>query len=310
MYRAIHQREDPAFILFVDCFWAFLKRFVAVYCRSEQLANLKTYWQSIYGNRSAAEFEERNSEYYLVLHVVFILYHLHLHFCKRWRKYQLVDSSYTSEHISASTERMETDGRSQGGNSDDSEVGSRGKGMFKILSTFLWQFNQKPSQSYSNYVCSIKLSECTCETNWQDTVELAVHTILYMRQIYAFEFFEKRTAYGLPVYQCRNETICRYIWTAIDALGEDILVVSNSPYLRGTSNPRNFTERPALVYCHHISQRHTSRTVHFRLHQCISFNIRDPACFHGSKPDSLSYPQTIRAWFVLASITRIRCALD
>ena len=60
-------------------------------------------------------------------------------------------------------------------------------------------------------------------------MELAVHTLLYVRQIYPFSLFEQRIVYGIPVYQCADDTIRHYIWKAMDALAEELLVVSHIP---------------------------------------------------------------------------------
>ena len=61
----------------------------------------------------------------------------------------------------------------------------------------------------------------------EHTVELAVHTLLYVRQIYPFSLFEQRIVYDIPVYQCADDVIRQYIWKAMDALAEELLVVSH-----------------------------------------------------------------------------------
>lgn len=59
-------------------------------------------------------------------------------------------------------------------------------------------------------------------------MELAVHTILYIRQIYPISLFEQRTVYELPTYQCANDAVRLYIRKAMYALGEEIIAVSSS----------------------------------------------------------------------------------
>ncbi|KAH8112952.1 DNA-binding protein [Phellopilus nigrolimitatus] len=54
-------------------------------------------------------------------------------------------------------------------------------------------------------------------------VEVAVHTILYIRQIYPADAFAQCAKYGIPVFQCQEPLINDYVSEAIKAIGEEIV---------------------------------------------------------------------------------------
>ncbi|KAF9814184.1 hypothetical protein IEO21_05253 [Rhodonia placenta] len=56
------------------------------------------------------------------------------------------------------------------------------------------------------------------------TVEVAIHTILYVRQIYPADLFVRRKKYDTPVYQSRHPALNEYISGAIKAIEEELLL--------------------------------------------------------------------------------------
>ncbi|KAJ2914277.1 hypothetical protein MD484_g6140, partial [Candolleomyces efflorescens] len=55
-----------------------------------------------------------------------------------------------------------------------------------------------------------------------DFIEVAIHTILYVRQVYPAELFIRRKKYDTPVFQSRHPALNEYISGAIKALGEEM----------------------------------------------------------------------------------------
>ena len=49
-------------------------------------------------------------------------------------------------------------------------------------------------------------------------VEAALHLILYTRELYPNELFEKRFLFGVPVHRCRHPLVSDYIKQVIDSL--------------------------------------------------------------------------------------------
>ncbi|KAF5388461.1 hypothetical protein D9757_004629 [Collybiopsis confluens] len=56
-----------------------------------------------------------------------------------------------------------------------------------------------------------------------DFIEVAIHTILYVRQIYPAELFIRRKKYDAPVFQSRHPTLNAYIGGAVQAVREELL---------------------------------------------------------------------------------------
>ncbi|KAI0034182.1 DNA-binding protein [Vararia minispora EC-137] len=54
------------------------------------------------------------------------------------------------------------------------------------------------------------------------TLEVAIHGILYVRQIYPAELFVRRKKYNTPVYQSRHPGLNEYISGAVKAIGEEL----------------------------------------------------------------------------------------
>ncbi|KAF7793389.1 hypothetical protein EIP86_004501 [Pleurotus ostreatoroseus] len=53
-------------------------------------------------------------------------------------------------------------------------------------------------------------------------IEAAVHTILYVRQIYPAELFVRRKKFNTPVFQSRHPTLNEYISEAVKAVGDEL----------------------------------------------------------------------------------------
>jgi len=58
------------------------------------------------------------------------------------------------------------------------------------------------------------------------TVEVAIHTILYVRQVYPADIFVRRKKYETPVYQSRHPTLNEYISGAVKAVRDELELVS------------------------------------------------------------------------------------
>jgi hypothetical protein len=58
------------------------------------------------------------------------------------------------------------------------------------------------------------------------TVEVAIHTILYVRQIYPADLFVRRKKYETPVYQSRHPGLNEYVAGAVKAIGDELVLVS------------------------------------------------------------------------------------
>lgn len=75
-------------------------------------------------------------------------------------------------------------------------------------------------------------------------VEVAIHTILYTRQIYPADLFIRRKKYDTPVFQSRHPALNEYISGAVKAIGEELALVSASIDI---SVARRSTMVPALL---------------------------------------------------------------
>ncbi|KAJ7786521.1 DNA-binding protein [Mycena metata] len=54
-------------------------------------------------------------------------------------------------------------------------------------------------------------------------IEVAIHTIIYVRQIYPADLFIRRKKYDTPVFQSRHPALNDYISGAVKAIGEQLL---------------------------------------------------------------------------------------
>ena len=54
---------------------------------------------------------------------------------------------------------------------------------------------------------------------------VAIHLILYERNIYPRESFLKTRKYDFPVQQNRHPKVCKWIMDAVDAVGDEMLKV-------------------------------------------------------------------------------------
>ena len=57
---------------------------------------------------------------------------------------------------------------------------------------------------------------------------MAIHTILYVRQVYPADLFVRRKKYETPVYQSRHPGLNEYVAGAIKAIGDELALVSTS----------------------------------------------------------------------------------
>jgi len=55
-------------------------------------------------------------------------------------------------------------------------------------------------------------------------IEVAIHTILYVRQIYPADLFVRRKKYDTPVYRSRHPGLNDYISGAVKAVGEELVL--------------------------------------------------------------------------------------
>ncbi|KAI0785016.1 spindle checkpoint protein [Abortiporus biennis] len=53
-------------------------------------------------------------------------------------------------------------------------------------------------------------------------IEVAIHTILYVRQVYPAEIFIRRKKYNTPVFQSRHPTLNEYISGAVKAVSDEL----------------------------------------------------------------------------------------
>ncbi|KAH8997332.1 DNA-binding protein [Lactarius akahatsu] len=58
------------------------------------------------------------------------------------------------------------------------------------------------------------------------TVEVAIHTILYVRQVYPADLFVRRKKYETPVYQSRHPGLNEYITGAVRAMNDELALGS------------------------------------------------------------------------------------
>ncbi|KAI3615354.1 mitotic spindle checkpoint horma domain-containing protein [Moniliophthora roreri] len=54
-------------------------------------------------------------------------------------------------------------------------------------------------------------------------IEVAIHTILYVRQVYPADLFVRRKKYDTPVYQSRHPALNEYISGAVKAIGQELI---------------------------------------------------------------------------------------
>ncbi|KAF8585840.1 mitotic spindle checkpoint HORMA domain-containing protein, partial [Ramaria rubella] len=55
-------------------------------------------------------------------------------------------------------------------------------------------------------------------------VEVAIHNILYVRQLYPVELFGRRKKYDMPVWRARHPELNEYISGAVKAVGEELIL--------------------------------------------------------------------------------------
>lgn len=55
-------------------------------------------------------------------------------------------------------------------------------------------------------------------------IEVAIHNILYVRQVYPVEVFTRRKKYDVPVWRSRHPELNEYISGAVNAVGEELIL--------------------------------------------------------------------------------------
>ncbi|KAK7465356.1 hypothetical protein VKT23_005335 [Stygiomarasmius scandens] len=55
-------------------------------------------------------------------------------------------------------------------------------------------------------------------------IEVAIHTILYVRQVYPAEIFVRRKKYDTPVFQSRHPELNEYISGAVKAIADELIL--------------------------------------------------------------------------------------
>jgi hypothetical protein len=93
-------------------------------------------------------------------------------------------------------------------------------GAFLLISA------QRPCAASRNSVCIEHPFYVSITVSNQRTVEVAIHTILYIRQIYPADLFVRRKKYETPVYQSRHPGLNEYISGAVKAIGDELVLVS------------------------------------------------------------------------------------
>lgn len=64
--------------------------------------------------------------------------------------------------------------------------------------------------------------------SYPSSVEVAIHAILYARQIYPPDLFVRRKKYDMPVFQSRHPALNEYISGAVKAITDELALVSRS----------------------------------------------------------------------------------
>ncbi|KAG2156655.1 DNA-binding protein [Suillus bovinus] len=62
-------------------------------------------------------------------------------------------------------------------------------------------------------------------------IEVAIHTILYVRQIYPADLFVRRKKYDTPVFQSRHPALNEYISGTVKAVSDELVLVSSQHQL-------------------------------------------------------------------------------
>ncbi|EJD01951.1 DNA-binding protein [Fomitiporia mediterranea MF3/22] len=68
-----------------------------------------------------------------------------------------------------------------------------------------------------------QLSELAAVAAIAELLEVALHAILCVRQVYPFEIFERRVKFGIPVFRCTDRTINEYVSEVVKAIGEELV---------------------------------------------------------------------------------------
>jgi hypothetical protein len=87
---------------------------------------------------------------------------------------------------------------------------------------------QRPFAASLNSVGTWRTPAALPESRFPCTVEVAIHTILYVRQVYPADLFVRRKKYETPVYQSRHPGLNEYIAGAVKAISDELALVSMS----------------------------------------------------------------------------------
>ncbi|KAG6885258.1 hypothetical protein C0993_003948 [Termitomyces sp. T159_Od127] len=84
---------------------------------------------------------------------------------------------------------------------------------------------QRPSKESPNSVSSDARSTRPrrLKNAYAASVEVAIHTILYVRQVYPADLFVRRKKYNTPVFQSRHPALNEYISGAVKAIAEELV---------------------------------------------------------------------------------------
>ena len=80
-------------------------------------------------------------------------------------------------------------------------------------------------RGFTEFSKALRSNSCTSLNPNIRAVEVAIHTILYVRQIYPADLFVRRKKYDTPVYRSRHPGLNDYISGAVKAVGEELVLV-------------------------------------------------------------------------------------
>ena len=90
-----------------------------------------------------------------------------------------------------------------------------------------------------NVTNSSAISFVSIVDSFADFLHVAIHTILYERQIYPSSLFLPARKYNHPVRQARHPKLCRWIQDAVDACTVQVLRVRREDYNINLANVTN-----------------------------------------------------------------------
>ena len=79
-------------------------------------------------------------------------------------------------------------------------------------------------------VQSVSPFSLTASPEWLLLVEAAIHTILYVRQVYPADLFIRRKKYDTVVFQSRHPALNEYISGAVKAIEDELTLVRHQSH--------------------------------------------------------------------------------